>query len=390
MRKSGSITEDARKTGGAFSRYEAVAGTAFAKAVAQRDPRSLSRRGFVASALALACAGALPWLSGCATSQGDGDSRNRGITGSVTPDDQVQSTTAFLFDTVIEIQAACTADAINAVSECMQYFEDRFSRTIEGSDIWNINNAGGAPVEVAPETADIISKAIEYSEESNGLFDISIGAVSSLWDFQNAVKPSDEAIAEAVKHVDYRNIQVDGTTVTLADPEAMIDLGGIAKGYITDDLVGILRDSGCKDAILNLGGNVYAMGNSFDGDAWNVGVQDPNGAYNDGIASIQCTDTSVVTSGLYERCFEKDGVLYYHILDPRTGFPAKTDLESASITCEQSTRGDAYSTILFLLGHDAAMDLINSDDRLQGVFVDDSGAIAKSEGSDFALTQGQR
>lgn len=385
-------TIEASEPRGALARYEAMSHTALAQAASRRSGAALSRRGFMGAALALACAGALPWLSGCSSGQADGSAGDgaqgapdRGVTGSVTPDDQVQSTTAFLFDTVIEIKAACDAETIERVSQRMQYFEGKFSRTIEGTDIWNINAAGGAPVEVAPETADIITRAIAFSEESGGLFDISIGAVSSLWDFVNAVKPSDEAIAEAVKHVDYRTITVDGTTVTLSDPKAMLDLGGIAKGYITDDLVGILHDGGCKDAFLNLGGNVYVMGNSFDGDEWNVGVQDPNGQFNDGIASIKCADTSVVTSGLYERSFTQDGVLYYHILDPKTGYPVKTDLESASITCEESTRGDAYSTILFLMGHDAAMDLINSDDRLQGVLVDDNGVATTSEGSDFVL-----
>lgn len=345
----------------------------------------LSRRRFLALAAGSACAMAMPaWLMGCsAAKQGESDTAE-----SSAEDDaayEVQSTTLFLFDTVIQISALCAPELMDRISERCQYFEDKFSRTKEGSDIWNINRAHGAPVEVAEETARCIQASLAYSQASGGLFDISIGAVSSLWDFVEGVKPDDAAIEEAVKHVDYRTISVDGTTVTLADPDAMLDLGGIAKGFITDDLVSMLREAGCKSAMLSLGGNVYVLGESFRGDDWNVGVQDPNGAANDVIASIPARDKSLVTSGLYERSFTVDGVLYYHILDPRTGYPVKTDLASASIVSDSSTDGDAYSTTLFLMGHDKAMDLLNSDERFSGLLVDMNDVATASDGSNFTL-----
>ena len=299
--------------------------------------------------------------------------------------DQIQSATLFLFDTVIQISAACSAELMSKVSSRLNYFEGKFSRTVEGSDVWNINNAGGAPVQVASETADCIQKALEFSKESNGLFDITIGAVSSLWDFVNGVKPADSAIADAVKHVDYQGVTVSGTTVTLSDPDAKIDLGGIAKGYIADDIVSLLREGGCDAASISLGGNVYVIGKSFDGDEWNVGVQDPNGTLDTTIASIKAEDISVVTSGLYERGFTKDGVYYYHILDPKTGYPAATDLKSSSITCTSSTTADAYSTILFLMGHDAAMSFVEGDSRFECVLVDSNDKATKSNGSAFVL-----
>ena len=240
-------------------------------------------------------------------------------------------------------------------------------------------------MEVSEETARCIEASLAYSKASDGLFDISIGAVSSLWDFVEGVKPDDDAIEEAVTHVDYRAISVDGTTVTLADPDAMLDLGGIAKGFITDDLVSMLREAGCKSAMLSLGGNVYVLGESFRGDDWNVGVQDPNGTANDVIASIPARDKSLVTSGLYERSFTVGDVLYYHILDPRTGYPVKTDLASASIVSDSSTDGDAYSTTLFLMGHDKAMELLNSDERFSGLLVDMNDTATASDGSGFTL-----
>lgn len=343
---------------------------------------ALSRRGFIAAALGFSAACLLPaFLAGCSAEQDESASSQ----GCVYSEDEIQQSTLFLFDTVIQISAACSADLMNQVSQRLEYFEGRFSRTVEGSDVWNVNHASGASTQVASETAACISKALEFAEESNGLFDITIGSVSSLWDFVNGVKPADAAIAEAVRHVDYRGVSVQGNTVTLADPKAMIDLGGIAKGFIADDIVGMLREGGCESASISLGGNVYVMGKSFDGDAWNVGIQDPNGQMNSTIASIEAEDTSVVTSGLYERGFEQDGTFYYHILDPKTGFPVQTDLESSSITCASSTTADAYSTILFLLGHDAAMSLVEGDSRFECVLVDSNGTATKSNGSAFKL-----
>lgn len=297
----------------------------------------------------------------------------------------VQTRTLFVFDTVVQLSAQCAPELMDQLADRCTYFENKFSRTVEGSDIWNINHAAGAPVEVCDETAQVIQASLEYSKASNGLFDITIGTVSSLWDFVEGVRPSNQEIADALPHIGYQAISVEGNTVTLADPETMLDLGGIAKGFITDDLVRMLREGGCKNASLSLGGNVYVMGDSYDGDEWNVGVQDPNGAANDVIASIPACDASLVTSGLYERSFVEDGVLYYHILDPKTGFPVETDLASASIKSDSSTDGDAYSTILFLLGHDAAMDLINSDDRFQALLVDDNDVASASNGSAFEI-----
>ena len=353
--------------------------------------QALSRRNFVKLSLASACSLAMAGLlGGCAANSGaaagSGSSSSGAETGSSSvASSEQQSITLFLFDTVIQISALCTAEFMDQISDRCQFFEDKFSRTKEGSDIWNINHAAGAPVEVQPETARCISAALGYSEQTDGLFDITIGAVSSLWDFVNGVKPEDAALQEAVGHVDYRGVKVEGTTVTLADPQAMLDLGGIAKGFITDDLVGMLREAGVQSASLSLGGNVYVLGPSFRGDDWNVGVQNPNGSANDVIAKIACRDKSLVTSGLYERSFTVDDTLYYHILDPKTGYPVQTDLSSASVASDSSTDGDAYSTILFLLGHDKALDLLNSDDRFEGVLVDMNDNPTISDGADFEL-----
>ena len=360
---------------------------------ASTDPHALqptcTRRAFLNLAgLGLSALMAPLALSGCGSSESAGEGSSQGSATASSANDKVRTTTLFVFDTVVTISAQCSAKLLKSVEDRCTYFENKFSRTVEGSDIWNINNAGGEPVEVAPETAAVIKDALGYAKASDGLFDITIGAVSSLWDFVEGVKPDDAAIQAALPHVDYRCVKVDGTTVTLTDPDAKLDLGGIAKGYITDDLVSMLREGGCKNASLSLGGNVYVMGKSFDGDAWNVGVQDPNGEQNDVIATVKACNRSLVTSGLYERSFEQDGTLYYHILDPKTGYPATTDLKSASIMTKSSVDGDAYSTILFLLGHDRAMELIENDERFEGgVLVDMDDNATKSAGSTFKLVK---
>lgn len=381
----------ARQRGGetGIARFDRVMETGLASRLCAADPTVFSRRRFAQLAFGAAAAALLPaLLTGCASdASGTSSEDDLDETGPVYSDDEIQSVTLFLFDTVVQIDAACSAELMDQVSERLTYFENTFSRTIEGSDVWNINNAQGQPVEVASETADCITKALEYAEATDGLFDITIGAVSSLWDFVEGVKPDDAAIQEAVTHVDYRGVSVEGTTVTLSDPEAMIDLGGIAKGYMTDDIVGMLTEGGCDSACISLGGNVYVIGKSFDGDAWNVGIQDPNGELDTAIASVKAQNASVVTSGLYERGFEEDGVFYYHILDPKTGYPVETDLESSSITCDSSTTADAYSTTLFLMGHDAALELVEGDDRFECVLVDDAGQITMSEGSSFELVE---
>lgn len=177
----------------------------------------LTRRSFLeGTSAALFAVGACGSLVGCAQGSGENLSgSNESTTNSDSTESEIQSTTLFLFDTVVSIEAQCSADLMDAVVERCEFFENTFSRTIEGSDIWNINNAHGEAVQVKRETADCILAGIVYAQETGGLFDITIGAVSELWDFDEGIKPDNAAIQEAVVHVGYQNISVDGTTVTL-------------------------------------------------------------------------------------------------------------------------------------------------------------------------------
>lgn len=290
--------------------------------------------------------------------------------------------TLFAFDTVVTLKASCAPETMEALSDRCGYFESIFSRTIESSDIGRVNAAVGAPVEVAPETADIIEQALAYCKESNGLFDITIGAVSSLWDFKGGIVPDATALAEGVAHVDYTKVRLEGRTVTLLDSLAKLDLGGIAKGYIADDLCRMLVEAGCDSGFVNLGGNVKTVGVRPDGKPWHVGVQDPNDETGTVIAALYAdpAGTSVVTSGLYERQFEKDGKRYWHILDPKTGYPVETDLLSATIVSKASIDGDGYTKPLFMMGCEKALGWIEGASGLEGLVVDAEGAIFQSSG----------
>ena len=290
------------------------------------------------------------------------------------------STTLFAFDTVVTLKASCAQETLDALADRCQYFESIFSRTIETSDIGRINVAGGKTVEVAPETADIVNKALAYCEESEGRFDITIGAVSSLWDFKEGVVPDSDKLVQAVKHVNYKNVKVDGTMITLLDPEAKLDLGGIAKGYIADDLCQQLIGAGCDSGFVNLGGNVKTVGLKPDGSEWHVGIQDPNDVEGTVVAAVYSQDESAVTSGLYERQFAKDGRKYWHILDPKTGYPVETDLVSATIISDASIDGDGYTKPLFMMGHDEALAWIDAKDGIEGLVVGLDGKITQSAG----------
>ena len=185
-------------------------------------------------------------------------------------------------------------------------------------------------------------------------------------------------MAEAVTHIDYHCIKVEGNTVTLTDPEARIDLGGIAKGYIADRLKEYLKDEGIEHALIDLGGNMLTLGRRYDGNDFRIGIQKPFADTGTAMAVVSVNDKSVVTSGDYERYFEKDGVIYHHILDPDTGYPVQNDLDQVTIISDQSVDGDALSTTCFAMGLEDGLELIRSLDGIEAVFVTKDGEMHTS------------
>ena len=306
--------------------------------------------------------------------------------GRATTTEDIQ-TSFFCFDTVCAIGGVMEQELLDAAEERCHEFEELLSRTLPQSDVSRINVAGGEAVEVDPRTADLIGQALTYCSASDGLFDITIGAVSSLWDFHEGVVPTPEQIAAALPHVGYACVRVSGTTVQLADPEARIDLGGIAKGYVADAILDELAGQGVQSAYVNLGGNVKVLGSKPDGSAWRVGVRDPRPDADEGqsVARVELTGGSVVTSGLYERQFELDGRRYWHILDPRTGYPVQSHIASATIVSERSIDGDGYTKPLFMMDKDAALAWVADHEGLEALLIDEDGAASMCPEGAFEL-----
>lgn len=294
------------------------------------------------------------------------------------------SDTGFYFDTVVTIRLDGTQDEtiLEEAFAQMARYEAILSRTCEGSDVWNINHSGGQTVEVHDETAELLALALDYAALSDGAFDITIAPYIDLWDFQNnpGNVPSHDMIAQAGKHIGISGLHLNGTTVTLDDPDASIDLGGIAKGYIADRIKEFLLEKGITSAFINLGGNVLTIGTKPDGQLWNIGIRDPFLTASDIISIVKIDDQSVVTSGTYERFFEKNGTVYHHILDPHTGYPVQNGLKSVTILSDSSADADALSTTCFVLGLDKGMELIESLDYAEAMFLTEEKEIHYSNG----------
>ena len=278
-----------------------------------------------------------------------------------------------LFDTVINVQIYDSEDfdLIDGCKELCRKYDRMFSKDDDGSEILKINNAGGTPTEVSDDTIEILNTGLYYSELSKGIFDITIGTVTSLWDFQSDEHkiPDQESINEALTHVDYQNVVISGNTVTLKDPEAKLDVGAIAKGYIADKLKEYLKGNGCNHALINLGGNVLAVGGKDDDTAFHVGIQEPFDETGEAITSVMLEDQTLVTTGIYQRYFTVDDVIYHHIIDPSTGYPSDNQLYSVTIKTDSSLNADALSTLTFLLGLDKGMELIDSLDGVEALFI---------------------
>ncbi len=288
-----------------------------------------------------------------------------------------------LFDTVISVQIYDSDDEslIDNCKEICTKYDNMFSNTNENSEISKINNAKGQTVEVSDDTISLLKTAIHYGDISNGTFDVTISPVSSLWDFQaeDPKVPDDADIQSALTHVNYKNIQINGNQVSLADPDAAIDLGGIAKGYIADQLKDYLKSEGIKHAMINLGGNVLAIGKKPDGSDYNIGIQKPFDSTGDPITSVKIADQSVVTSGDYQRYFKKDGKIYHHILNTSTGYPYDNGLSSVTIVTDSSVNADALSTTCFALGLNDGMKLVNSTDNVEAVFITSDNKLHYSD-----------
>ena len=307
--------------------------------------------------------------------------------------EQKISKAGFYFDTIISV-TIYDASKEHLLDECFKLadmYEGYFSKTVADSDVSKINAAAGTPVEVHDETIELLELGIYYGNLSNGKFDITIGKLSDLWDFSTkalidesemnaSYLPTASSIEAALATVDYTNLSIDGNLVTLKNPESAIDLGGIAKGYIADKMKEFLNENGITSGIINLGGNVLTIGTKKDGSAYTIGIQKPFSEDGSAIASVEITDKTVVTSGIYERYFKVDGKLYHHILDVTTGYPYENELLEVTIITDSSANADALSTTCFSLGLEDGLALIESLKDTEAIFITDDYEMHTTSG----------
>ena len=295
--------------------------------------------------------------------------------------------TAFKLNTVVKVTIYDSQDEKilqDALALCDKY-EKIFSRTRTDSEIYLLNE-GKLPQEdgyyiLSEECAELIGKGLYYSELSGGAFDITIEPLSSLWDFTSGEKqiPDSQTLVEAQKHVGYEKVELKGNKIRFQEDGMGLELGAIAKGYIADKIKEFLISEGVESAVIDLGGNVLCIGARPDGEAFRVGIQKPFADRNETVATAGIRDRSVVSSGIYERYFEKDGKLYHHILNPKSGYPYENGFTAVTILSDESVDGDGLSTVCFALGLEKGLELINSLPDTQAVFITEDGELHYSE-----------
>ncbi|MBW7573216.1 FAD:protein FMN transferase [Caproiciproducens faecalis] len=275
-------------------------------------------------------------------------------------------------------------DAIEKAIDRVTEIDNRMSAFKTESDLSKLSrNSGERFQNIHKDTFQLIRKAVEFSDLSNGAFDITIRPLVELWGInkKGSFVPSEIEIQEALRLVDYQDIQLDSESLSAAlkNQGQALDLGGIAKGYAADEVKRILVENGIQSAMVNLGGNVITIGSRPDGQPWQVGIQNPIAPTGNYLGVLSITDKTVVTSGSNERFFIKDGIHYHHILDPRTGKPVQNSLLSVTAVCTCSTDADALTTALFILGPEKSMPLLQKF-RAEAIFVTDDLTVTVTNG----------
>ena len=309
------------------------------------------------------------------------------------------SRTEFALGTVctVTLYEQGRAGVYNDIFSRLYEIENLMSVNIPSSDISRINAAAGIePVYVHKDTFKVIERAVYFAHLTGGAFDPTVGPLVSLWDIGglNENIPSQEEIEAVLPLVNWHNIELNASThsVFLTQTGMALDLGAIAKGYAADEIVLIIRNAGIDRAIINLGGDIITYGEKKDRTHWRVGIQNPLGERGTIIGYLDVREKTVVTSGIYERFFEENGIRYHHIFSPsfglpgKPGYPAQSGLLSVTLITDVSMDADALSTAIFVLGYERGMALFGSLPGIDAVFVFDDRSIRTTPGINFTLT----
>lgn len=295
--------------------------------------------------------------------------------------------TNFAMGTVITMKAYGPNGeaAIQRAFDRIRELEGLMSVNLPSSQISKLNrNAGEMPVKLDRAVFYVLEKAKEYAALTGGKFDPTIEPIVKLWGIgtEKARVPQNSEIESALRLVNYQDLILDPSSLTarLARPGMAVDLGGIAKGYAADEVAQIFKEAGIKSAYVDIGGNVLVVGTKPDGSPWRVAIQDPRSERGLYVAIISAQDEAIVTSGDYERYFERDGRRYHHIFDPATGWPSNSGIISATIVSKSSIDADALSTSVFILGPTKGMKLIESLPGIEGVIITKDFGVLVSPG----------
>lgn len=341
----------------------------------------------------LVCLCTVVLLSGCGQKAENTNTADQsGTTQEVSAqDNQTEaSRDIFAMDTYMTVTAygENAEEAVDAAETEIERLDALLSTGDAQSEIAKLNASGSA--ELSEDAAYLTERAMELYQETDGAFDIAIYPVMEAWGFptQNFQVPSEETLKNLLPLTDVGNISYDKETRMISfEKEGMkIDLGGIAKGYTSSRIMDIYKEHGITSGLVNLGGNVQALGTKTDGSKWKVAVQSPDNEEDYlGILSIQ--DKAVITSGGYERYFEQDGVTYHHIIDPKTGYPAENGLISVTIVSADGTLADGLSTSLFIMGEEKAAEFWRAHkDEFDTILLSEDGTLYVTEGIENDFT----
>lgn len=256
-------------------------------------------------------------------------------------------------DTVIrQTVYASDADVIIQNNDILREIENEMSKTINTSDVGKLNASQGQTVQISSDTVQVLMASLAEAEKTDGAFNPALGDVITAWGFgTDSVRvPDDQELTALLAATDYRKVTVEPADNTANTGGMQIDLGGAVKGYALDRIAENLQQNNIESAVISLGGSIYAKGTKPDGSSYKIGIRDPYSGKNDYMGTILLEGKFVSTSGIYERGFEKDGVWYHHIIDPKTGYPADNGIESVTVVADSGILSDIYSTALFVMG----------------------------------------
>jgi FAD:protein FMN transferase len=294
----------------------------------------------------------------------------------------------FLMGTLVEISVIEKDEklAITAIQHAfreIRRLENLMSIHIPDSEVSKINQAAGKDrVPVSKELMVVIQRSLFWSEKTAGAFDITIGPAQELWNFDAPSLPSKNSIADAIKKIDFRKIQLEEQNIFLPEKWMRLNLGAIAKGYAVDKAIDVLRKNKIQNALINAGGDLKSIGKRSDQLNWRIGLQHPRNSESL-LASFSISGNAVATSGDYQKYFEQNGKRYHHILDPKTGYPATTGSMSATVIAKNVMDADALSTAIFVLGPEKGIALIDSLSDTEGLIIDSEGEtrVSRNMGS---------